>query len=402
MAKTTNSERPADIVVVGGAGHVGFPLSLSFAATGRKVLILDKDLAALDLIGAGKLPFMEAGATAILKKAQKRHLLQLTSDPTSLPSTSSIVLTIGTPIDEFFNPQHQPIMDCIDSILPNLTTGQLLVLRSTVYPGTTDWLNRYIRQQGKKLRVAFCPERVVQGSAIKELKTFPQLVSGIDASSERAAAKLFSEVSPSIVFMKVLEAEFGKLFSNAYRYIEFAAANQLFMIANSAGVDFHEIRRGITQGYDRLKSFPSAGFAAGPCLFKDTMQLAAFAKNQFSIGHDAMLINEGLVLYVIEELQHQVKDLSKATVGLLGMAFKAESDDTRASLSYKLKNSLKFHCKEVLCTDPYVTTDTDLLSMSDVTSRSDVLVLCTPHKIYQELSRDDFKIIDIWGALGPR
>jgi len=150
--------------------------------------------------------------------------------------------------------------------------------------------------------------------------------------------------------------------------------------------------------YPRARNIPRPGFAAGPCLVKDTMQLAAYARNQFGLGHAAMLINEGLVLHVIDDLQRRFA-LDTMNVGLLGMAFKAEVDDTRASLSYKFKNALTSQAKAVLTTDPYVHTDPDLLPLGDVIKRSDLMILCTPHACYKDADFQGKPVVDVWGFL---
>jgi UDP-N-acetyl-D-mannosaminuronic acid dehydrogenase len=201
-----------------------------------------------------------------------------------------------------------------------------------------------------------------------------------------------------LVIAKPLEAEFAKLFSNAYRYIEFAATNQFYMIAKQAGADYQAIMRAMKHNYPRLKSLPGPGFSAGPCLFKDTMQLAAYARNQFGLGHAAMQVNEGLVLQLVDDLR-RAYDTSNMTVGLLGMAFKAEIDDTRASLSYKLKRALQMCAREVLTTDPFVTTDPAILPLHQVVERSDILILCTPHSAYADADLKRKPVIDVWGFL---
>ena len=247
--------------------------------------------------------------------------------------------------------------------------------------------------------VAFAPERVVQGQSIRELQDLPQIVSGVTPEAAKAAARLFGRIAPEIVPLTTMEAEFAKLFANAYRYIQFAVTNEFYAIANSAGVNYRNVLRGMTHNYPRAKGMPTPGFAAGPCLFKDTMQLVAFARNQFNLGHDAMLVNEGLVLYVIERVR-QKYDLTGMTVGLLGMAFKANSDDTRSSLSYKMKKILSAHANEVLTTDPLVTTDPDLLPLDQVIRRSDLLILCTPHDAYRGLKTRGKPVVDIWAQFG--
>ena len=275
----------------------------------------------------------------------------------------------------------------------------MLVLCSTVFPGTTGWLHRYLEEAGKKVKVAFCPERAVQGHSIHELRTTPQIVSGTTPEALAAARDLFSMVAPEIIELEPMEAEFAKLFNNSYRYIQFAITNQFYMIANSAGVNYHRVLEGMTRHYPRAQDIPGPGFTAGPCLFKDTMQLAAVARNQFDLGHAATLVNEGLVLYLIEEMRKKY-ELHEMTVGLLGMAFKADSDDTRASLSYKMKNALAVYAKEILTTDPMVSTDPDLLPQEEVLERSDILVLCLPHSAYKDLDLKGKPLVDVWAYLG--
>jgi len=194
------------------------------------------------------------------------------------------------------------------------------------------------------------------------------------------------------------EAELAKLFTNTWRYIKFATANQLFMMANDFGLDYERIRTALALDYPRASDLPRAGFAAGPCLLKDTMQLAAFNNNNFVLGHAAMMVNEGLPLYMVSRLEQRF-DLATLSVGILGMAFKGESDDIRSSLSYKLKRILRFKARNVLCTDPYVSTDPDLLPLDTVVDRSDLLIVAAPHRAYRTLETS-VPVIDIWGTDG--
>lgn len=395
QARTTGN---ADLTVVGGAGHVGIPLVLAFAEAGLTVNINDLNRDTLNTLAGGKLPFIEYGAEPLLEKALANKRLIFSDRPSDISKTGPVIVTIGTPVDEFLNPVGKVVQDCIDDLLPHLVDGQLLVLRSTVFPGTTDWLDAHLKRQGRNLKVAFCPERVVQGYGIKELREMPQIVSGTTPEAEQEAAALFRTIAPELVIVKPIEAEFAKLFNNAYRYIEFAATNQFYMIAKSAGVDYQRVLEAMKHNYPRSKNMPRPGFAAGPCLFKDTMQLAAFARNQFGLGHAAMLVNEGLVLDVIDDLKRRY-DLSQMTVGLLGMAFKADIDDIRASLSYKFKKALLSHARAVLTADPFVTTDPDLLPLDQVVARSDILILCTPHHAYRNEPLGGKPVVDVWGHL---
>jgi UDP-N-acetyl-D-mannosaminuronic acid dehydrogenase len=387
-----------DLTVVGGGGHVGIPLVLAFAEAGFRVNVHDRNREVLEALQAGRLPFIEHGGEELLIRALKRNQLVFTSAPADISTKGPLIITIGTPIDEFLNPVRKVVQDCIDALLPHLVDGQLLVLRSTVFPGTTDWLHGYLARKGRNLKVAFCPERMVQGHGIKELKETPQIISGTTPEAEEEASKLFSAVAPELVVVTPREAEFAKLFNNAYRYIEFAAANQFYLIAKSAGLDYRRVYDAMKRNYPRARGIPSPGLAAGPCLVKDTMQLAAFAQNEFSLGNAAMLVNEGLVLHICDDLARRY-DLASMTVGLLGMAFKADIDDTRASLSYKFKKALASHADVVLTTDPFVTTDPELLPLDEVVARSDLLILCAPHSAYRELDFAGKPVVDMWGML---
>jgi UDP-N-acetyl-D-mannosaminuronic acid dehydrogenase len=251
---------------------------------------------------------------------------------------------------------------------------------------------------GVRIDVAFCPERIAEGKAMTELFELPQIISSRTPRGMNRASALFSRLTGTLVPMTPEEAELAKLFTNAWRYIKFAAANQLYMMANDQGLDFERIRQGLILDYPRAADMPGAGFAAGPCLFKDTLQLAAYNNNNFALGHTAMTINEGLPLYVVHRLQQRF-DLSQMTVGILGMAFKAGSDDIRSSLSYKLKHILDFKAGAVLCTDPYVTADPRLRPLGDVLAAADLLIIGAPHPEYANLVTGK-PVADIWNLLG--
>ena len=239
-------------------------------------------------------------------------------------------------------------------MLDHLRDGQLLVLRSTVYPGVTAMVERSLAQSGTAHRRLVLPgaHRRGQGAGRAARAAADRL--GPHRARGRSGPRRCSGGSPtSIVYLDVEEAELAKLFTNTWRYIKFAAANQLYMIANDFGLDFERIRAALVHDYPRAADMPGPGLAAGPCLLKDTMQLAAFNNNNFTLGHASMMINEGLPLYLVARLEQRF-DLSTMTVGILGMAFKGESDDIRSSLSYKLKRLLRFKADRVLCTDPFV------------------------------------------------
>lgn len=387
-----------DIAVVGGAGHVGAPLAILLASRGARTLIHDIDAGAMARLAAGQLPFFEDGGAEMLGEVLRAGTLGFSPDCAAVRGVPTIVITIGTPIDEFSNPRLGDLTACVDRLLPYLSDEQTLMLRSTVFPGVTDFLQRYLQAHGRATRLAFCPERVVQGLSIRELQTLPQIVSGTTPEAEHEAARVFATFAPEIVRMSPKEAEFAKLFTNAYRYMQFAISNQFYMMASAAGADYGAILAGMKEGYPRMQSLPGAGFAAGPCLYKDTHQLVTFAQQQFGIGRAAIQANEGLPAFVVEQLAARF-DLAQTTVGLLGMAFKADSDDPRASLSYKLKKLLRFGARAVLTTDPWVKDDPDLLALDEVTARCDVLVLCAPHAVYRPMDFQGRPVLDVWNVL---
>jgi UDP-N-acetyl-D-mannosaminuronic acid dehydrogenase len=388
-----------DAVVVGGCGHVGLPLAIAFASRGLKVGIYDINQAAVDVVNGGELPFQEEGALPVLQKALADGLLHATTDPSVIARSAAVVIVVGTPVDEHLNPNPHAVGQSIEMAIEHYRPGQLVVLRSTVYPGVTRNVEKLFRRHGVAVEVAFCPERIAEGKAMTELFGLPQIVSGRSQDVRDQAAKLFGHLTEQIVELEPEEAELAKLFTNTWRYIKFAAANQFYVMANDHGLDFEKIRTALSHDYPRAADMPGAGFAAGPCLFKDTMQLAAFSDNSFVLGHSAMLVNEGLPLYVVTQLEKRL-DLENATVGILGMAFKGESDDIRSSLSYKLKRILEFRAAEVLCTDPYVTVDDTLLPVEEVIERSDVLILTAPHRVYRDLDARGKLVVDIWNLLG--
>lgn len=387
-----------DVVVVGGAGHVGLPLAIAFASRGLKVCIYDINEKSVATILGGDLPFREVGAQEVLRKVLDDASLSVSTDEEVIGQAEHVVVVIGTPVDEHLNPDPHAVPKALHDGHHHLRTGQLVILRSTVYPGVTKRVEKMLADEGVRVDVAFCPERIAEGKAMQELFSLPQIVSARTPEVRARAGALFRHLTDSIVELEPEEAELAKLFTNTWRYIKFAAANQFYVMANDHGLDYDVIRKALAFDYPRASDMPGAGFAAGPCLFKDTMQLAAFMDNSFVLGHSAMLVNEGLPLYLVSRLEAK-HDLANLTVGILGMAFKGESDDIRSSLSYKLKRILEFRAGKVLCTDPYVTVDESLSSLDEVLAKADVLVIGAPHQEYRSLSTSS-EVVDVWNLLG--
>jgi UDP-N-acetyl-D-mannosaminuronic acid dehydrogenase len=388
-----------DAVVVGGFGHVGLPLAISLADRGSRVCALDINAAALKTIGEGVMPFQEEGAEEALRRSLASGKLTLSLDAKTICETETVIFIIGTPVDRHLNPEFEEMRDIVAGYLPYFRDGQLLVLRSTVYPGISEKLRHWLHLEGKKVEIAFCPERIAEGFAMKELTELPQIVSSFSEDGVARAKALFSLLTKTVIVVPPIEAELSKLFSNVWRYIKFAAANQFFMIANDHGADFYRIHHAMTTDYPRCRDLPTPGFAAGPCLFKDAMQLAAFNNGGFYMGHSAMLVNEGLPNYLVNQIK-RTHDLREKTVGILGMAFKANIDDKRESLSYKLKKILLFEAREVLCSDAHIKDDS-FVSSEALLDRSDVIIVGAPHREYKHLRMPKDKLlVDVWNLTG--
>ncbi len=381
------------IVIVGGCGHVGLPLGLVLADHGMQVTLFDIDSKKVEQINAGEMPFMEEGGEALLRRLVPRSL-HATLDDDCLRDAEVVLTVVGTPVDKHLSPNVNEVYRSMGEVIDRMKDDSLLVLRSTVYPGMSKLIYDHIRALRRRILLAFCPERIAEGRAIEELGTLPQIISAFEPRALERARSFFLALTPTVLELQPLEAELAKLFTNSCRYLNFAIANQFYVIAQSYGLDFYRIYDAVTRDYPRMKHFVRPGFAAGPCLLKDTLQLSAFAKSNFLMGHAAMLINEGLPNFIVEQLRQS--DLFKHCVAILGMAFKADSDDSRESLSYKLRNLLKLEAREVLCTDPYVH-DPDLVSLQIAVERADVIILGVPHSVYRELQIPTNKVVvDMW------
>ncbi len=393
-----------DVCIIGGGGHIGLPLGVAFANSGVKTVLLDTNKDVLDKISSGVFPFKEEGGEDALNKVLEDNKLFCETDPSAITRSNAIITVIGTPIDEYLNPNFHGILSTMDEYFPYFNDEQILILRSTVYPGTSERLQSYFNDKGKRVRVSFCPERIVEGKALEEIKKLPQIVSAFDPQTTQTVSKLFKRITNArIVHAKPMEAELSKLFCNAWRYITFAVANQFFMSASSYDLDYHKIYEIMTVDYDRAKNIPKPGFSAGPCLLKDTMQLSAFTNNNFMLGHSAMLVNEGLPNFIIEQIKkNNGGSIKNKSIGILGMTFKAESDDIRDSLSFKLRKVALMSSDNVLCHDPFFESP-EFCSLDQVLRDSDVIILGVPHNMYKHIDLYRYtnkQFVDVWNYWG--
>ena len=393
---SSDKERILDVVIIGGLGHVGLPLGIVFAERGLKVCLLDIDRKKAEMVLRGQMPFIEYGAEPILKSVLQSGNLEVSFDSKRLCDAQYVIIAIGTPVDEYLNPKTRAFLESFRKIKGFLNKQQTIIVRSTVYPHTCRQL--LIELGDDDWKVAYCPERIVQGHAIKELKDLPQIVSGLSDEAIDSACELFGKISPKIIKTSIGEAELVKLFSNAWRYIQFAVSNQFYMISNNFGVDYDKVSNAMKEGYGRAATIPSAGFAAGPCLLKDTMQLASFNGNNFLLGHAAMMINEGMPNFIVENLRRKY-EIGKKKVGILGMAFKADIDDIRDSLSFKLGKILRFHGAKVFYSDEYAK-NPDFVTKEELVGSSDIIIVAVAHSAYRGLEIPKGKdVVDLWGVV---
>jgi len=380
-----------NLCIIGGCGHVGIPLGLALAKVGFTVTLVDINADAVNAINGGKLPFVEEGAEELLKAHIGKNLFA-TVDIQKVREQEAVVFVTGTPVDEHHNPEVKEVLKVIKVYLPLMNKEQLIILRSTIFPGTTELIRHLFIDSLGGSNVAFCPERILQGKGIEEIFKLPQIVAAEDDSTFNAAAAIFSKISPKIIRLKSREAELVKLITNTWRYLEFAAANAFYMMVENDGMDFYRVYDAIKDDYPRAANFPKAGLAAGPCLFKDTMQLSAFYQNNFFLGQSAMLVNEGLPNFLVNQLEKRMGTLAEKNIALLGMTFKANNDDTRESLSFKVKKLLEFKRARVLTHDPYISSSPPL---EEVMGKAEGIILGTPHKEYKDIvSKVPF--VDCW------
>ena len=389
-----NSKR--HISIIGGAGHVGFPLGLIFSSKGFKVSLIDNDLEKINKINVSKVPFLEENSQKLLNSMIRKKRIFATNQLIEVLKSKYIIVCIGTPINKQLNPSLRSFISFFYRLRKFLKKNQIVIIRSSIYPGICDKIYKIIGNKCKNL--SYCPERIVQGKSIIELPKLPQLVSGKSKKAIAESGRLFRKVCKKIIYTEVIEAELIKLFSNAYRYIHFSISNQFYMICQNQDINFFKIRDIMRDGYLRNANIPASGFTAGPCLLKDTMQLSSFYNHKFLLGHSALSINEGIPKFIINKLNTKY-NLKKKTVGVLGLAFKSETDDIRDSLAIKLLKLLKSKKIKTLQSDEYYK-HKDNIDKRDLIKKSDIIILSTPHQAYKKLKIGKNKIlIDVWGLI---
>ena len=406
MGKSKSMIDDKTVAVIGGAGHVGLGMCLVLAEAGHGVFGIDINQQANDSIMAGRMPFMEEHGQEYLERALANGRLSMTTDLVEVQKADVVVVVLGTPIDENLNPRFDGLKALFSSLAPHLRRGQLIILRSTVSPGTTERAKRMLERQlgwrcGEDFHLVFAPERVLQGHAIEELESLPQLVGAFDDVSWEASRSFFATyVRNEIIRLTPVEAEIGKLVTNMYRYLTFAFANEVYFIADQWGANSNKVIDAINKNYPRVNVPRPGPNVGGPCLFKDGYFLIERIPFPELIS-SSFKINEGMTAQIAMKID-QMPEVQK--VGILGLTFKANSDDTRNSLSYKLKKQLDDGSHDVVCVDPYVEGHKDF----SVLKGAECVVLMTPHHEFADLvqvanaiDNPDCLVIDIWGFWLP-
>lgn len=389
-----------------GIGRVGLPLALVFAFKGVDTYGIDIDQKKVDMLKEGKMPFLEEGAEELLKETVNKTF-HPTTDVSVAKEVDYIILTLGTPVDEFLNPMFNQIETSLNSLYKYLKRGQTIILRSTVSPGSTEYVKNIIEKNtglsvGKDIFLAFCPERIAEGKAIKELNELPEVVGSLDEESGKRTEELFKQLKKEVYVTSALNVELLKLFTNMYRYINFAIANEFMIIAEEWGANIYEIIELSNKNYPR--GGPRVpGFTAGPCLFKDGF----FLMNNIpfpDLISTAWKINETLPAYLVQKAK-ALREIKGKKACILGMGFKADIDDDRASLSHKIKKIFKREMANVVTHDVYK----DGPNFDEHIKGADFLVIATPHRgyrkpfeYYRKFINKDCVVIDVWNIFGRK
>ena len=387
----------SDVVVVGGCGRAGLPLALALAYRGARVALYDTSEPAVAAVNAGLMPFAAPGAASALERAAAAGRLVASADPRIVSIAEHVVVTRPAGDGTWARGAPDAMARALSDCAGQFRDGQILIVRSSVAPGATAQLEKMVSERGLDMDVALCPEAAAGGQAAAGSPWPPQIVSSRTARGLERAGRLLGALTPTLVPMPPEEAELARLFASAWRYLSFAAANQMYMMASDRGLDFERIRRCLAVACPGSAALPPAGFAAGPWLLRDVMRLAA-ATESFPLGQAAVAVNEGLPEYLVGRLEHRY-DLRTLTVGILGMAYRAGTDDVRCSLAYRLRQLLSARAGTVLCTDPLVSADPALWPLDEVLARADLLVIGAPHAEYRGLAPRQ-PVADIWNLLG--
>jgi UDP-N-acetyl-D-mannosaminuronic acid dehydrogenase len=391
-----------DVSVI-GLGRVGLPLALAFANAGLSVLGVDKDPGRLAAVRSKRMPFKEPGTDELLARVR----LDISGRASDAAASDAIVLTLGTPMLPHIEMDLGEIRSVLDDLLPLLRAGQLLVLRSTVAPGTTDFVAGYLeKQRGLDMFVAHVPERIAADRFMAEIGTLPCIVGGVGEGSGERAARLFEVLGAPTVQTTPVQAELVKIWTNILRYTTFALPNLLMMDCERYGANVFDVVDLINRDYPR-GGMAMPGLTAGTCLRKD------FAFSEEKSNAPGMLlgvsrVHESVPLFLVDGVKRRLGgSLRERKVAVLGLAFKRDTDDERDSLSHKLIRLLERELADVAVHDPVVATPT--ASFEQAVDAADVVFVATNHSAFERpdalaaisgRAKPDCLVVDPWNTLG--
>lgn len=402
MSKITNSK-----IAVVGIGRVGLPLALAFANEGFTVYGVDINTSLVELLLKKQMPFLEVDGKKLLRKLIGKKFFP-TTNYSVISEVDYIIMCLGTGVDQNLNPVYKEIDTALNQAANYFRKNQTLILRSTVSPATTEYIKSFINkirrlEVGKNFYVAFCPERIVEGKALKELSELPQVIGATDKETVQKCIQLFSAFGVECLVTDEVSAELAKIFTNMYRYINFAIANEFMMIAQNYGKDILEIVNLVNKGYKR-GGLALPGLSAGPCLYKDGFFITD-SLPFIDLIHTSWKINQSTPVYLINKLKELTSLRSKKVV-ILGLSFKADIDDPRESLALTAKNAFSREGARTIIHDPLIRPyDTDVyLALQN----ADIIFVATRHKEYSEINHKKVKqvcakdslVCDIWNVFG--
>ena len=392
-------------VAVVGLGRIGLPLALSFADRGMDVIGVDHEPSIVDSIRNGEMPFQETGTPELLERVLPGGRLTLTDDIREAAAADHIVLTIGTPAFAQIEIDISQIRAVLDDLLPLIRPGQTIILRSTVAPGTTEWVAGYLEQRrgftvGEDVYVAHVPERIAVNHFLEEIASLPCIVGGVGAASGERAAEPFAAFGTEIVQTTPVQAELAKIWTNILRYTNFALPNLLMMNCEQYGANVFEVIDLINHDYPR-GGIAQPGLTAGACLRKD------FTFSEERSSAPGMLlavsrVHETVPLFLVKGLKQRLGgSLRDRKVAVLGLTFKRDSDDVRDSLSYKLVRLLERELAHVARHDPHVRAESEPLDAA--VEGADAVVVATNHSEFEDLLErlpDGVVLVDPWNVTG--
>ena len=386
--------------IVGGCGHVGLPLALAFARKGHAVDLLDTSPERVALVNGGRMPFQEEGADALLAETVRAGLIKATTDPAVLEDAAAIIVTIGTPVDEYLDPSVGEFDRSMNELLDRVRPGQMLVLRSTLFPGVTDRLARQLEQRGRAdVDLAYCPERIVQGQSLRELEQLPQLVAGTTTRAAERAADLFRVDLPQGAVPAADRGGAGQAVLQRLALHQFRDRQPVLRdgppLRGRLPHDLPRPARGLSAHGSR---WPGPASRPARACSRTRCSSGAFNHGSFVLGQAAMMINEGLPYLIVQDVK-RAYPLADMTVGVLGMAFKPNSDDPRSSLVVQAAQGAAGGVQARPLHRP-LRPDTGLTPLEEVLDQADLLIVGTPHDCYKGLTFRQ-PVIDVTNTIHP-